>query len=64
MDARKSENNFSPQTPYILIVIKSNGGSGGSTPDFQAGGSGFDSWDQWKFSKSFNRGSGGSENPP
>ena len=38
MDARKSENNFSPQTPYILIVIKSNDGSGGSTPNFQAEG--------------------------
>ena len=29
---------------YIDINIISCGGSGGSTPDFQAGGSGFDSW--------------------
>ena len=44
--------------------MKSTGDLGGSTPDFQAGG-GFEvrslSRYQWKFSKYFNRGSGGSE---
>ena len=47
-----------------MNFLESTGGSGGSTPDFQAGGS-FEvrslSWYQWKFSKYFNRGSGGSE---
>ena len=47
----------------IEFKKKSTGGSGGSTPDFQAGGFEVRSLSryQWEFFKYFNQGSGGSE---